>query len=75
MCVAGDGRSQSPGEVGQPIEAVLAELGPPDRELEYTMANSPGGKFRVELKSFYPPGSPKAGQAKIKEWQWHRRRY
>jgi hypothetical protein len=60
---------------GSPIEAVIASLGEPDQQFEYTMANSPGGEFRVELYNTYPPGDLKATQARIKEMQWHRARY
>jgi hypothetical protein len=60
---------------GKSLGAVLADLGEPDRQLDYTMANSPGGEFRVELYNTYPPGDPKAAQARIKELQWHRARY
>jgi hypothetical protein len=47
---------------GQSIEAVLTALGEPTRRLEYTMANSPGGEFRVELLNTYPPGDRKPGR-------------
>jgi hypothetical protein len=60
---------------GQPLETVLASLGEPDRQLDYTMAASPGGEFRVELYNTYPPGDPTAAKARIKELQWHRTRY
>jgi hypothetical protein len=60
---------------GKPLEAVIASLGKPDWHLEYTMADSPGGEFRVELYNTYPPGDAKAAQARIKELQWHRARY
>ena len=60
---------------GQPLGTVLAELGEPERRLEYTMANSPGGEFRVELYNTYPPDDPVAQQARILELQWHRNRY
>lgn len=60
---------------GKPLEAVLASLGEPDRQLHFSMADSPDGEFRVELYNTYPPGNPKAAQARIKEFQWHRSRY
>jgi hypothetical protein len=60
---------------GQTLEAVIAQLGPPDRQLEYRLADSPGGEFRVELYNTYPPDDPKAAQARIKELQWRRARY
>jgi len=60
---------------GKRLDAVIANLGQPDRQLEYTMAESPGGEFRVELYNTYPPGNPKSAQARIKELQWHRARY
>jgi hypothetical protein len=60
---------------GKQLRAVLAELGEPDRQLEYTMGESPGGEFRVELYNTYPPNDPKARQARIRELQWHRARY
>jgi hypothetical protein len=60
---------------GKPLDAVIAILGQPDRQLDYTMAESPGGEFRVELYNTYPPGDPEAAQARIKELQWHRARY
>lgn len=60
---------------GKSREAVVAELGEPDCQLDYTMANSPGGEFRVELYNTYPPGDPKGSQARIQELQWHRARY
>ena len=59
----------------QPLAAVLTELGRPDREMEYTMATSPGGEFRVELYNTYPPNDPVARQARILELQWHYTRY
>jgi hypothetical protein len=60
---------------GKSLQAVMASLGEPDRQLDYKMADSPGGEFRVELYNTYPPGDPKAAQARIKELQWHRARY
>src|SRR4051794_36341901 len=60
---------------GKPLDAVLSSLGQPDRQFEYTMAESPGGEFRVKLYNTYPPDDPKAAQARIKELQWHRARY
>src|SRR5712692_6256773 len=60
---------------GQGLEIVLAQLGKPDRQLEYSMADSPDGENRVELYNTYPPDDPKAAQARIKELQWHRARY
>jgi hypothetical protein len=60
---------------GQPLESVIARLGKPDRQLEYKMAKSPGGEFRVELYNTYPPGDANAAEARIKELQWHRTRY
>jgi hypothetical protein len=59
---------------GKPLEVVIASLGEPD-QLDYTMADSPDGEFRVELYNTYPPGDPKAAQARIKELQWHWARY
>jgi hypothetical protein len=60
---------------GKTLEAVIYCLGEPDLQLDYTMADSPDGEFRVELYNTYPPGDPKASQARIKELQWHRARY
>ena len=60
---------------GQPLAAVLAELGEPDTKSEFTMAKIPRGEFRVELFNTYPPGDPVAQQARILELQWHRKRY
>jgi hypothetical protein len=60
---------------GKSLQAVIASLGKPDRELDYTMADSPGGEFRIGLFNTYPPGDPKAAQARIRELQWHRARY
>lgn len=54
---------------------MIDHLGKPDRQLDYTMASSPGGEFRVELYNIYPPGDPKAAQTRIKELRWHRARY
>ena len=60
---------------GQPLAKVLAELGQPSRQLEYTMGKSPGGEFRVELYNTYSPNDPKTMDVQIKELQWHRSRY
>ncbi len=60
---------------GKSLDVGLADLRQPDRQLDYTMADCPGGEFRVELYNTYPPGDPKASQTRIKELQWHRPRY
>jgi hypothetical protein len=60
---------------GQSFEKVLAALGEPSRQIDYTMGTSPGGEFRVELFNTYPPGDPKTKNVQIKEMQWHRHRY
>ena len=60
---------------GKSLDAVIADLREPDWQLDYTMADSPGGEFRVELYNTYPPGNAMAMQARIKELQWHRTRY
>lgn len=60
---------------GKSTKEVLAELGEPSREFEYTMGKSPGGEFRVELFNTYPPNDPKTADVRIKEMQWHRMRY
>ncbi|OAI40984.1 hypothetical protein AYO40_00450 [Planctomycetaceae bacterium SCGC AG-212-D15] len=60
---------------GQSLAAVIAELGKPDSDFEYTMGTSPDGEFRVELYNTYPPHDPKTAHARIKELQWHRARY
>jgi hypothetical protein len=60
---------------GKPLDAVITSFGEPDQQFEYTMADSPGGEFRVELHNTYPPDDAEAAQAKIRELQWHRVRY
>jgi hypothetical protein len=60
---------------GKSLEAVIADLKEPDRRLDYTMADCPGGEFRIELYNTYPLSDPKAAQARIKELQWHRPRH
>ena len=59
----------------QALATVLTELGEPDRKMEYTIADSPNGEFRVELYNTYPPNDPIAKQARILELQWHHVRY
>jgi hypothetical protein len=60
---------------GKSLDAAIAELGEPDRQDEYAMAECPGDEFRVELYNTYPPGDPKAAHVRIKELQWDRARY
>ena len=60
---------------GKALDAVIADLKEPDWQLEYAMGDSPLGEFRVELYNTYPPRHPNAAQARIKELQWHRKRY
>jgi hypothetical protein len=60
---------------GKATEEVLAELGEPSSQFEYTMGKSPGGEFRVELFNTYPPNDPKTADVRIKEMQWHKMRY
>jgi hypothetical protein len=60
---------------GQPLAEVVAELGQPHRQLEYAMAESPDGEFRIELYNTYPPNDPVAQKARIRELQWHRTGY
>jgi hypothetical protein len=60
---------------GQPLQTVLASLGQPDSQLDYTMADSPNGEFRIELYNTYPRTDPNAAKARIKELHWHRARY
>ena len=54
---------------------MLAELGQPSEEIEYTMEKSPGGEFRVGLYNTYPPNDPNTPQVRFKEFQWHRAGY
>ena len=60
---------------GKSAKDVLAELGDPSLEFEYTLGKSPAGEFRVGLLNTYPPDDPKTADVRIKEMQWHRMRY
>jgi len=57
---------------GKSLGALIADMGEPDKQDNYTMADCPADEFRIELYNTYPPGDPKAAQARIKELQWHR---
>jgi hypothetical protein len=59
---------------GQTPETVVAELGEPNTRHEFAMADC-CDEFRIELFNVYPPTDPRTAQVRIKEFQWHHRRY
>jgi hypothetical protein len=74
--IGDDGRpAKMPWLVGLSLKEVIANLGEPIRRLEYTMEDSPGGEFRIELYNTYPPNNRAAMKAKILELQWDRPGY
>jgi hypothetical protein len=64
-----------PGLHGRSMGAVVAVLGEPARQSEFSMGPGRLTEFQIELYNTYPPNHPKTAGVRIKELHWDWPRY